>query len=76
MKVELSKLSYNDFLVMAENDKRKEFKELKNHIDRRLPLCLGIQRNERHKTVFLLDALANEDWAQKTLSFVGASTSC
>ena len=38
VKAELSKLLYNDFLAKTENDKRKAFKELKNHIERGLLL--------------------------------------
>ncbi len=41
VKAAVSKLSYNDFLVKAEKYKMNTFKELKNHIERRIPLCPG-----------------------------------
>ncbi len=76
VKAELSLPSYNDFLVKAENDNRKAFKELMNHIERRLLLCTGTWRNESHKIGFLRDALLSEGRAENTLSHVGASSSC
>ena len=64
MKAELSKLSYNDFLVKTENDKRKAFKELTNSIEWRLPLFPGTSRHEIHEIGFLSDALVSENWAK------------
>ena len=75
VKTELSKLSYSRFLRKSGGDKRKAFKELKNHIERHLPLCPTIWRHETHKIGFLRDALMSEDWADNTLSRVGASKS-
>ncbi len=56
-------------------DKRRAFKELKNQIERRLPLCPVTWRHESHKIEFLRDTLVMEDCAENTLSWVGASTS-
>ncbi len=74
-KAEPSKLSYNNFLVKGENDKRKAFKELKNHIERHISLCTGIWRHESHKKSFLRDVLVIENCAENTLSRVEASNS-
>ncbi len=61
--------------MKPENDKRKAFKELKNHIEKRLPLCPRTWRHESHKIGFLRDALVSEDWAANSLSRIGASPS-
>ncbi len=72
---DLFKLSYSSFLTKSGGDKRKALKELKDHIERRLPLCTTTWRHETHKNGFLRDTLVSEDWAEKTLSRVDASTS-
>ncbi len=75
VKAELSTLSYDNFLGKTGGDKRKAFEELKNHIEKRIPLCPGTWRHGTHEIGFLRDALVTEDWAKNPLSCVGASTS-
>ena len=75
VKAELSKLSYDNFLGKTSVDKRKSFKQRKEHIEKRIPLCPGTWRHETQKIEFLRDALVTEDRAENTLSRVGASTS-
>ena len=75
VKSEHSKLSYKSFLTKSGGDKRKAFEELKDHIERRLPLCLTTWRHKTHKIGFLRDSLVSEDWSENTLLWVGASTS-
>ncbi len=75
VKAELSELSCSKFLGRSGGDERKAFKELKNHIERRLLLCPTTWRHETHKICFLRDSLVSEDWAQNTLPRVSASTS-
>ncbi len=72
---ELSKLSYGKYLGKTGGEKRKAFKNLKNHIEKRIPLCPGTWRHEIYKIRVLLDELVTDDWDNNTLSRVSASTS-
>ena len=61
VKADFTKLLYKDFVEKDGNDRRKAFKELKSHNERRLPLFPGNLRHESHKIGFLRDVLVSED---------------
>ncbi len=75
VKEELAKLSYVAFLGKTCGNKRKSFKEQKNRIEKRIPLCPGTWRHETRKIEILHDVLGTEYWTENKLSRVGASKS-
>ncbi len=60
VKEELAKLSYVAFLGKTCGNKRKSFKEQKNRIEKRIPLCPGTWRHETRKIEILHDVLGTE----------------